>query len=171
MVRLMHLAGAIGFLVFAGISYWAWRKSELQKSYIPVEAEILASRVEQFRSATSGGAAGRSSVFRTMYRPRIRYAYEIGGVRYESEAIGAFSRSSSDPAAAENRVARYPEGSRVTAYVNPARHEDAVLERGVPAWIPAAFAAGGILWLTTWELAAWAVRRKSRAAPLSHSAA
>jgi len=41
MVRLMHLAGAIGFLVSGGISLWAWRESKLQRSYIPAEATIL----------------------------------------------------------------------------------------------------------------------------------
>jgi hypothetical protein len=97
-----------------------------------------------------------------MYGAKVRYMYEIGGQRYESDAIGAVSGRSGDPSKARKKVAQYPKGSKVTAYVNPEDNEDAVLEKGVSPWLTAAFAAAGVLWLLIWELVAWAVGRKPK---------
>ncbi len=61
------------------------------------------------------GAAGRSRILRTMCRARIRYAYEIGGVRCKSDASGAFARSLgltaiSTAGYSEKRVRQYSSG-------------------------------------------------------------
>ena len=140
MVWLMHLAAIVGFLAFGGISYWSWSEAKSQESYVPVEATILDSRVEESRSSRSSGSSG-SRTSTTMYGAEVRYTYEVGGQRYESDAIGLVSGRSGDPSNARKKVAKYPKGSKVTAYVNPDDNEDAVLEKGVSPWLTAAFAA------------------------------
>lgn len=171
MTRLMHLAAVIGFLAFGGVSYWTWSEAKAQQGYIPVKAKILDSRVDEFLKSSSARRSNRSSGPATKrYAAKVRYAYEVGGTRYESDVIGLISASSSDPSSARQKVAQYPKGSTVTAYVNPKNNEDSVLEPGVSRWFTAAFAAGAILWLAIWEAVARAVRKKptpAAAAPSS----
>lgn len=166
MIRLMHLAAIIGFLAFGGISYWTWTEAKAQQNYIPVEAKILDSRVDEFLKSRSNQGSNRGSgPSRKHYAAKVRYTYEIAGTRYESDAIGFISGSSSDPSGARQKVAQYPKGSTVTAYVDPQDNEVSLLEPGVPRWFTAAFAAGAILWLLIWEAVARAVRKKPTPAP------
>ena len=161
MTRLMHLAAIIGFLAFGGISYWAWTEAKAQQAYIPVDAKILESLVDDFLKSSSTGPSNRASgPSRKHYAAKVRYTYEIAGSRYESDRIRFLSGSSSDPSSARKTVAQYPKGSTVTAYVNPKDNHDSVLERGIPHWFTAAFAAAAILWLLIWEAVARAVRKK-----------
>jgi hypothetical protein len=150
----MHLAAIIGFLAFGGISYWTWMEAKVQQDYIPVKAKILESRVDDFLRSRQG------SISRKEYEAKVRYTYEIAGTRYESDAIGLISGSSRDPSGARKKIAQYPKGSTVTAYVDPQDHEDALLELGVPRWFTAAFAAAAVLWLLIWEAVARVVGKK-----------
>ena len=57
---------------------------------------------------------------------KIRFAYRIDGVAYESSNLGYFFRWAYADRAL---VAKYPAGSRVTVYYDPEAPERSVLER------------------------------------------
>jgi len=65
----------------------------------------------------------------TGYVPQVVYAYMIDGARYQAERLRMGETIiSSDTRAAERVVARYPAGSDVTVYYNPADPADATLD-------------------------------------------
>ena len=78
------------------------------------------------------------------YTPALRYAYAVGGVRYESSAIVPISagldigvfRTGMDfhtEAEAQAVLERFPVGSTVPVHYDPAKPSDAVLIRTNPA--------------------------------------
>lgn len=64
------------------------------------------------------------------YQPHISYTYTVGATEYASNRIQPSGDwSSSFPSIAHKQVNRYPEGTTVHAYYNPARPEESYLER------------------------------------------
>ncbi len=90
---------------------------KLEKSLTVSGWQAVPAAVLESRKA-GGGRSG--------YYPRIRYRYEVRGVAYVSDDLdaGVWSRPS-----VETVLARYPAGATVTAYVNPLRPSEAVLQR------------------------------------------
>ena len=82
--------------------------------------------------------------------PRVRYAFEVDGRRFEGERIGFGDDSGGANTAAT--LARYPVGATVTVYYDPADPSEAVLEREAPRGL-----GGGCLRLAAIALAAVAV--------------
>ncbi len=73
-----------------------------------------------------GGANGRS----TLYCPMIAYEYQVEGRDYlQNRLLIGAPVSSNFRSRAQKWVDRYPEGSAVTVYYNPADPSEAVLER------------------------------------------
>ena len=65
-----------------------------------------------------------------MYSAAVSYTYQVDDMLYTSDRISFGGKSSySKPDKAETEIAKYPEGSRVSVFFNPQRHEEAVLER------------------------------------------
>lgn len=87
----------------------------------PTPCTILTSIVEQ----TEGD---------NPYTADITYAYSVEGREYVGSHVTRSHDGSSNYEKAQRRVLTYPAGSRATCFVNPARPEDAVLERAVP-WV------------------------------------
>ncbi len=73
----------------------------------------------------------------TLYRPAIVYEYEAAGQHFKGNRIAQSpGMNRGIPDFAEQTVQRYPRGSAVDVYFNPARPGEAVLEPRVPAaWI------------------------------------
>lgn len=64
------------------------------------------------------------------WRPLIRYRYTVDGASFHSTRIWFLKPDLDTRQQIERQVARWPEGSVVTAYVDPADPSSAVLERG-----------------------------------------
>jgi len=65
-----------------------------------------------------------------VYSADISYAYQVNGVEYTSDRISFAGKSSYSKAEkAEVISAKYPEGSRVSVFYNPEKHQEAVLEQ------------------------------------------
>jgi hypothetical protein len=82
------------------------------------------------------------------YRPAIRYRYQARGAVHESEAVLAGSGgmpASGDRGEPQRWVDRFPEGSEVEVWFDPADPTRAVLVRGVPASQVAIAIAAGIV--------------------------
>ncbi len=66
------------------------------------------------------------------YAADIQYTYQIGGQEYIGKNIAIGGEGSSLSAkTVKDQVARYPVGKQVTVYYNPARPEEAALERRI----------------------------------------
>jgi len=60
----------------------------------------------------------------------VRYRYEVGGSQFEGHHIRTDDYGSSNRNRAEEIVAKYPVGERVSVFYNPDSHDEAVLEPG-----------------------------------------
>ena len=81
-----------------------------------------------------------------VYRARVKYTYEVAGTTYKSRAITLGGQLHKGRQLAEERVARYPEGSTHPVYYDPRSPKTACLERAYEGgWLELAGAAFGIL--------------------------
>ena len=117
----------IPFLIFIGILFIVMLRSVLKgsasKRWPATDGRILSSEVTSHRSLDSDGT------HTTMYEPAIQYEYNAKGQRYQSKEIGfggIDGTSSTD--FADGIVAKYPMGSAVQVFYNPAKPSEAVLE-------------------------------------------
>lgn len=86
-----------------------------------VPGEVISANVISYRDSDGD----------TMYRPRVVYRYELGGVTYESDRVNlSGSMATSGTRAAEKTVAAYPPGSTVEVYYDPANPASCLLQRG-----------------------------------------
>lgn len=131
--RLFFLVGVLGLALFWGVAAWLYLDAEAQGNWQRVEATVLESGVDDYYSDDST----------LMYRARVRYAYTFDGKRYASSEMGGGNVASSDPSDAEREVSLYPEEGSVTAHVNPADPEQAVLKVGYDWWFIGIFVMAG----------------------------
>ena len=108
--------------VFVGfMAHSFWRAADAQLRYKPTTGTVLSSQVTS--SSDSDG---------TTYGFGIRYRYTVDGQPFESDryAFGA-GKSSDDHARASDLVRRHPAGSQLEVYYDPAKPQEAVVERKV----------------------------------------
>ena len=110
-------------------SYLYIGESAALDSTVEVTAEITDTGVEQVQGSSRG---------KEIYVPTVTFQYQFRGTDYTSDRI--FPRSSqpqyNERSTAESRLAPYPVGERVTAYVDPDAPGTAFLENsrsGKPA--------------------------------------
>ncbi len=108
--------------VFVGFSARNfWRAADAQARYVPVEGVVLESRVTH--NSDSDG---------TTYGFGIRYRYTVDGRNFESNRYAFGSGSSSDGySRASQLVDRHPAGSKITVFRDPAKPQEAVIDRQV----------------------------------------
>ena len=151
---------AVGFSLFALFTGLFARAAQKQASatagWQQTRGRIVTSATEAFRtrpdiSASSSVATG----FRTQYRQRIQYSYQVAGIGYAGDRVAFGGRTSGTLASLESSmVKRYPAGSDVTVFYDPANPSQAVLERDAKhVWIlwvcVAAFMAAALYFATT----------------------
>ena len=129
--------GGFGLLIIA-IVIAALREAIAMKSWPVATGRIVESKVEEYRqSAGSSGTYAGSRARMTLYRPVVRYQYEVNGKRFHGDRIAqspGWNRGVADFAAAVTQ--RYPVGSTVDVRYNPKRPNEAVLEPRTPrSWI------------------------------------
>ena len=125
----LSIVGGV-FSILSGIHAYRWAIAT--SSWLPVPAKILRSRVVW---------DGR------YYAPEVAYRYTVDGREYESPQLRIVSFSSNIRSVALGVVSRYPATSSATAYVDPANHEEAVLEPGPQPLAALGFLATGIVLL------------------------
>jgi Protein of unknown function (DUF3592) len=127
------------------------------KGWSQTTGRIVSSETEKFRTRSdASGSSSKVAVgpYRTHYRQRITYAYQAGGLDYSSDRVAFGGRTSGTIASIEaGSVKRYPEGSFVTVYYDPANPSQAVLERDAQhmwvLWICVALFIAAALWFAT----------------------
>jgi len=94
---------------------------------------------------THSDVASHTSDGKRMYRPDVRYDYQVEGQRYEGSTLwfgGDYSSSSSSRAG--KVVSKYPVDREVTVHYDPEAPYESVLEPGAVLSSYAVFAIGGL---------------------------
>jgi hypothetical protein len=97
------------------------RRSKQSESWPFTEGEIISSHVKS-RHGSDGG---------TSYSAAVRYEYEVDGATYVSRTISFGSKLYFGRSSAQDVVAMYPAGEKVTVYYNPNHPKIATLEPGI----------------------------------------
>jgi hypothetical protein len=133
-----HYVGA--FMALAGLAaiIYAVRqifRSNRAQSWPMVPGKVVESRLREVNDSDG-----------TTYQAYVAYEYFVNGVALHSDirCPGANQSSSSFTGGAKRVLARYPIGSEIIVYVNPADSADAMLE---PGKIQLGLLAWGILFL------------------------
>jgi hypothetical protein len=125
-----------GIVPLAFGAWQIWREFTPRK-WSKVAGTIVSSRMD----ATQTGHS------ETVFTPVIEYEYLFDGRSFKSSRRRMRHYASGQRADAEAVRSRYPVGSGVTVFVNPAKPEKSVLEYGVTrlSWIPLAVGLAFIL--------------------------
>lgn len=133
---LFLLVGLIGTYAF-GPKLLRWQDAASWQ-YVP--GEIVSGEIISANAARGG---------RTV-RPHFTWTYEAGGSARKGEGYGIARVTTSDLAAVEATLAKYPVGARVEVLVNPDDPDDSILERDpishlVVLFVPPFFALLGLI--------------------------
>ena len=122
-VTVVTLPFVIILLVLILILARSVRTAHASRRWTPSDGRIASSEVTSHRSLDSNGT------HTTIYEPAVSYVYNANGRNYEGKQVdfGAIAGTSS-PGWAENMVDKYPVGSPVQVFYNPAKPDQAVLE-------------------------------------------
>ena len=133
----------------APLAYGAWsiRREFAPAKWLKVTGTVKSSKVEEKATQLTHGVP--------VCVPAIEYEYGMNRQTYKSSRRRLHNYISGERADAEAVVSRYPAGTSVVVFVNPAKPEQSVLEYGVSplSWIPLAL---GLLFLSVSLLVLWA---------------
>lgn len=115
----------LGFGVFLVVfSLRSKKRAGDSQSWPSTTGRISSASIKESTSTDDDGSVS------VAFYPAVEYNYQVNDVRYTGRRLsfgGIQARSSRKPAMAA--LERYPEDAEVTVYYNPAKPEDAVLER------------------------------------------
>ncbi len=149
--RALPVLALAALALFVGaVARAAMKQVEAAQSWPWVDGVIEAAQVEQFRARGSGSTNWHR--WRRYFKPDIVYRYRVNGVELLGSRLHFAGRLySGSPGYARRVVERYPLGSRVAVYYNPANAAEAVLQPEAMglriAWALAALLAGGAVLL------------------------
>jgi hypothetical protein len=112
--------------------------SKASGSWPSVEGTVVTSEVEQSRDTTS------KSRNKYKYSPNIVFEYEVGDYVYSSDRVEFVTTTSKSPNDIREITARYPVGSGVAVFYDPADPGNSVLTPGV-SWKSYIFLAMGAI--------------------------
>ena len=122
--------------MFLAIALWIFRSVRARKLWPSAPGMVTGGAIRQ---RTSGVGEEESVSF----IPVVEYRFEIGAAAYTAAGIGFGETGYGSRAMAEKVLARYPAGSVVNVYYNPANPNQTFLEAGggVIGWIMLAVGA------------------------------
>lgn len=113
-------APGVVFMIVAGLiaALFAWAlngKPKDAKVWPRAEGRVVSSEVESYEERSGAGKH-----WRTMFRPRIVFAYDVAGVTYRGDELVLCGRvASNTEGPARRRVAAWPAGAPVAVHYNP----------------------------------------------------
>ncbi len=123
--------GGLLLLIFSGGGVFAiyqsrksLKQADLSQGWPAVTGEILEAQVTAHPGTDAEGETDEA------YLPVVKYRYPaLGQTFIGNRRSFGFTKTHRSRQAAENELARYPQGSQVTVFYNPADPSQAVLER------------------------------------------
>jgi len=128
--------------------YWTYEVWHIKTHYLPVQARILESKVEEHL---------RSKGSRT-YSVFVRYAYDVNDRAYEGRRYTIIECSTSNYAHWATVAQRYAAGTAATIYYDPADPAESVLNAELGAWDWAVLIVLPIIFLSPLVIGLWLVR-------------
>lgn len=129
---LIPLAGLPILLLTWILALRAWRgirQARNVSTWRPVPGSIIASEVRETTVTVQSNIGIMQKRIALRYFPHVVYEYHLAGRRYENDRINlAAAVLTSEPEPAAKASARYPVGSPVSVYANPADPTEAVLD-------------------------------------------
>lgn len=117
MAVVVSLLGAIATLAGVRLTLLAWS----MRRWAATQGEVRSSDALRFQEYRVGGGA--------MYRPEILYAFSVDGTEYTGVRRTLLTWQTSGSQPAEEVVARYPVGKKVTVYYDPRNPRESILIR------------------------------------------
>jgi hypothetical protein len=125
------LCGAGFGLIFVGIGAFLLYKGQQSRKKVgasqgwpSTQGQIVDTHIDRSMHTDSDGDTDYS------YTPRLEYTYEFGGVHYHGKNIYfGLASGYNNQSQAQEIIDRYPVGSEIPVYYDPANPEDSVLER------------------------------------------
>ena len=117
MAVVVSLLGAIMALAGVRLTLLAWS----MRRWPAAQGEVRSSDALRFQSVGAGQGA--------RYRPEILYAFSVGGKEYTGVRRTLLAWQTSGSQSAEEVVARYPVGKKVTVYYDPRNPRESILIR------------------------------------------
>lgn len=123
---------AIPFLIVAVVFFFLWLRGRGKVSaaadWPTTTGRVLFATVEARRSRSG------SSGYSTSYYPKVVYEYEVNGQRYHSDRFNlGWEVGRGWKSGVQKTVDRFPVGSLVPVYYNPAKPDESALEKSAPA--------------------------------------
>lgn len=152
--------GIIPFFIYFNVS----RVSGGEENWPATEAEVIAAEVktsvhtERYYAGEKGARqtnktrnydkkkAKYTTRTITSFSPEITYKFSIDGKEYTGRKFRTLGFSSQRESEIKELIARYPVGQRITVYYNPAKNDEAVIEKApAPSKILLVFGGGVVL--------------------------
>ncbi|MCB1065273.1 MAG: DUF3592 domain-containing protein, partial [Verrucomicrobiae bacterium] len=114
----------IGLGVGIGMGNGPIKRMVMSRHWVETPCQIIWSRVQSHDSDDG-----------TTYSVDIFYEYQFGGETHRSNRYESMSGSSSGRSGKVTITRRYPKGSQQVCFVNPDQPEQAVLVKGITAWV------------------------------------
>jgi hypothetical protein len=120
----------VAFFTLGGVMIlamlWASRRQVAEASSWPqISGRIVSSTVEHYRQRVGGARTGSLATF---YETVVEYAYTVNGREYHSTQLSFGGKTAGSQVLAEEKAARYPEGSQVMVHYDPKNPSNAVLD-------------------------------------------
>jgi len=152
--------GIIPFFIYFNVS----RVSGGEENWPATEAEVIAAEVktsvhtERYYAGEKGARQTHKTrhydkkkekyTTRTItsFSPEIAYKFSIDGKEYTGRKFRTLGFSSESESEIKELISRYPAGRRITVYYNPARNDEAVIEKApAPSKMLLVFGGGAVL--------------------------
>lgn len=117
-------------IAFGGVMFFLARRgqkiSQASLNWTPIQAQVLSAQVRELVSHSGSD----DTIERRTYTPEIVYSYEVNGQPFQGKRFGFEMPASPSYNKILPIVERYPVGSVVTVYYDPAKPAQSVLNRG-----------------------------------------
>ncbi len=113
---LVAIAAVFGFIFYASS-----QKNKQAAAWPTVPGKVVSSEVRTLRS----GGGGQSDL---SFEPNVVYTYTVDGQAFTGNKVNFSAFRSTNKAAPQKTVDKYPAGADVTVHYNPKKPQEAVLE-------------------------------------------
>ncbi len=123
------ICGGFILLLFGAIGILLIFKSVNDKKKVGASASWPSTPGSITRSSIAESVSTSDDDNITHYYPQLTYKYQVAGTTYEGKRIMFGAVESGSHTKAQTTITRYPVGTSVSVYYNPADPKEAVLER------------------------------------------
>jgi len=149
-IAMVFFGGLSAMLFIVGVREYA-RQSRALRTAVPVQAKIIATRVEGSVSADTDPSLQRNTST-TSWEPIVEFSYVHAGLEHVSRRLHAnvIVRGYASAESAQEAIAEFRPGTTVIAYVSPAAPGEAFLRReaglGPVVFLAFGIAIPGVVW-------------------------